>query len=409
MNIGIITGASSGMGKEFVKLTMQNHLELDEIWVIARRKERLEAWSDLYKEQKFRILPLDLQKKEDMDYLGKTLEEVQPHIELFIHCAGFGIMGRIQEISMEEQAEMVDVNCRSVVEVSSLVLPYMKYRGRMIYMASAAAFLPQPGFAVYAASKAFVLSYVRALRAESREKQLRVTAVCPGAVKTEFFNRALTKKHLQAYKKLVMADPKKVEECVEKTGIGFMFAQLFNKSMRYVGQARSEMGIRTVFNILGPLANPSRAKNMVVGVYSPSLTEKVATAMSRLGVERAYVVSGEDNMDEITLTGATTVSEIRDGAVTTFTITPEQFGMKRVSLEELRGGSGGENAKITRAILDGTERGAKRDIVLLNAGATLYVGGVAESMEAGVKLAAEAIDSGAAAQKLEELVRVSNS
>ena len=91
MNIGIITGASSGMGKEFVKLTMQNHLELDEIWVIARRKERLEAWSDLYKEQKFRILPLDLQKKEDMDYLGKTLEEVQPHIELFIHCAGFGI------------------------------------------------------------------------------------------------------------------------------------------------------------------------------------------------------------------------------------------------------------------------------------------------------------------------------
>ena len=206
----------------------------------------------------------------------------------------------------------------------------------------------------------------------------------------------------------IMADPKKVEECVEKTGIGFMFAQLFNKSMRYVGQARSEMGIRTVFNILGPLANPSRAKNMVVGVYSPSLTEKVATAMSRLGVERAYVVSGEDNMDEITLTGATTVSEIRDGAVTTFTITPEQFGMKRVSLEELRGGSGGENAKITRAILDGTERGAKRDIVLLNAGATLYVGGVAESMEAGVKLAAEAIDSGAAARKLKELVRVSN-
>ncbi len=225
-------------------------------------------------------------------------------------------------------------------------------------------------------------------------------------------NRSISSKSgagdvLEALGVNIMADPRKVEECVEKAGIGFMFAQLFNKSMRYVGQARSEMGIRTVFNILGPLANPSRAKNMVVGVYSPSLTEKVATAMSRLGVERAYVVSGEDNMDEITLTGATTVSEIRDGAVTTFTITPEQFGMKRVSLEELRGGSGGENAKITRAILDGTERGAKRDIVLLNAGATLYVGGVAESMEAGVKLAAEAIDSGAAARKLKELVRVS--
>lgn len=227
-------------------------------------------------------------------------------------------------------------------------------------------------------------------------------------------NRSISSKSgagdvLEALGVNIMADPKKVEECVEKVGIGFMFAQLFNKSMRYVGQARSEMGICTVFNILGPLANPSRAKNMVVGVYSSALTEKVATAMSRLGVERAYVVSGEDNMDEITLTGATTVSEIRDGAVTTFTITPEQFGMKRVSLEELRGGSGEENAEITRAILDGTERGAKRDIVLLNAGATLYVGGVAESMEAGVKLAAEAIDSGAAAQKLKELVRVSNS
>lgn len=227
-------------------------------------------------------------------------------------------------------------------------------------------------------------------------------------------NRSISSKSgagdvLEALGVNIMADPKKVEECVEKVGIGFMFAQLFNQSMRYVGQARSEMGIRTVFNILGPLANPSRAKNMVVGVYSPALTEKVATAMSRLGVERAYVVSGEDNMDEITLAGATTVSEIRDGAVTTFTIIPEQFGMKRVSLEELRGGSGEENAKITRTILDGTERGAKRDIVLLNAGATLYVGGVAESMEAGVKLAAEAIDSGAAAQKLKELVRVSNS
>lgn len=226
-------------------------------------------------------------------------------------------------------------------------------------------------------------------------------------------NRSISSKSgagdvLEALGVNIMADPKKVEECVENIGIGFMFAQLFNKSMRYVGQARSEMGIRTVFNILGPLANPSRAKNMVVGVYSPALTEKVATAMSRLGVERAYVVSGEDNMDEITLTGVTTVSEIRDKAVTTFTIIPEQFGMKRVSLEELRGGSGEENAKITGDILDGTERGAKRDIVLLNAGATLYVGGVAESMEAGVKLAAEAIDSGAAARKLKELVRTSN-
>lgn len=226
-------------------------------------------------------------------------------------------------------------------------------------------------------------------------------------------NRSISSKSgagdvLEALGVNIMAEPELVEKCVEEVGIGFMFAQLFNKSMKYVGQARSEMGIRTVFNILGPLANPSRAKNMVVGVYSPTLTEKVATAMSRLGVERAFVVSGEDNMDEITLTGATTVSEIKDGKVTTYQITPEQFGIKRASLEELRGGNGAENAEITKEILKGTKKDAKRDIVLLNAGATLYVGGVAESIEAGVKLAAEAIDSGAAYKKLEELVKVSN-
>ncbi len=226
-------------------------------------------------------------------------------------------------------------------------------------------------------------------------------------------NRSISSKSgagdvLEALGVNIMAEPKVVEKCVNEVGIGFMFAQLFNKSMRYVGQARSEMGIRTVFNILGPLANPSRAKNMVVGVYSPKLTEKVATAMSRLGVERAFVVSGEDNMDEITLSGETTVSEIKDGKVTTYQITPEQFGIKRASVEELRGGDGAENAAITTAILKGEERGAKRDIVLLNAEATLYVGGVAETIEAGVKLAAEAIDSGAAYEKLKELVKVSN-
>lgn len=226
-------------------------------------------------------------------------------------------------------------------------------------------------------------------------------------------NRSISSKSgagdvLEALGVNIMASPTEVEKCVEEVGIGFMFAQLFNQSMKYVGQARNEMGIRTVFNILGPLANPSRAKNMVVGVYSPELTEKVATAMSRLGVERAFVVSGEDNMDEITLSGATTVSEIKNGEVSTYQITPEQFGLARASLEELRGGDGKENAQITKDILQGKEQGAKRDIVLLNAGATLYIGGVAESIEAGVKLAAEAIDSGAAYAKLLQLVEVSN-
>ena len=226
-------------------------------------------------------------------------------------------------------------------------------------------------------------------------------------------NRSISSKSgagdvLEALGVNIMADPRKVEECVEKAGIGFMFAQLFNKSMRYVGQARSEMGIRTVFNILGPLANPSRAKNMVVGVYSPSLTEKVATAMSRLGVERAYVVSGEDNMDEITLTGATTVSEIRDGAVTTFTITPEQFGYTRCSKEDLAGGTPAENAEITKAIVNGNEKGPKRQAVCMNVGAALYIAGKAESLEAGVRKAEDLIDSGAAAAKLEEFIKLSN-
>ena len=195
---------------------------------------------------------------------------------------------------------------------------------------------------------------------------------------------------------------------MKEAGIGFMFAPLFNKSMKNVGQARSEMGIRTVFNILGPLANPSRAKKMVVGVYSPDLTEKIATAMSRLGVERALVVSGADNMDEITLTGETTVSEIEGGKVGTYRITPEQYGLKRASLEELRGGDGAENAGITKAVLRGEETGAKRDIVLLNAGATLYIGGLAGSIAEGIRLAAETIDSGAAYAALEKLVEVSN-
>ena len=206
----------------------------------------------------------------------------------------------------------------------------------------------------------------------------------------------------------IIAEPATVERCVNEAGIGFMFAQLFNKSMKYVGQARKEMGVRTVFNILGPLANPSRAKNMVVGVYSPMLTEVVAKAMARLGVERAFVVSGADNMDEITLTGTTTISEIKDGEVKTFQFTPEEVGLKTCSLEELRGGDGKENAKITKAILSGEEKGPKRDIVLLNAGATLYVGGIAKDMKEGIELAAEVIDSGKAKAVLDKLVEESN-
>ena len=183
-----------------------------------------------------------------------------------------------------------------------------------------------------------------------------------------------------------------------------MFAPNFNPSMKYVGPVRKEMGIRTVFNILGPLSNPSRAKAMLIGVYSPKLTEVIAGAIMNLGVERGFVVSGEDNMDELTLTGKTTVSEIRDGNITTYTVTPEQFGLKRCKIDEIQGGDGKVNAKIAKDILSGKEQSAKRDIVLLNAGAALYIGGKVDSMKDGIVLAAQTIDSGKAMQKLEALV-----
>lgn len=206
----------------------------------------------------------------------------------------------------------------------------------------------------------------------------------------------------------ISADPDVVSRCVETVGIGFMFAPHFNPAMKYVGKVRKELGFRTVFNTLGPLSNPSRAKAMVVGVYDKNLTETIANAMMNMGVERALVVSGNDNMDEITLTGATTISEIKDNTVNTYTVTPEQFGFETVELKELQGGDGKVNAQITKDILSGKEKGAKRNIVLLNAGATLYAGGMCSSIKEGIKLAEKTIDSGKAASIIDALVEASN-
>lgn len=226
-------------------------------------------------------------------------------------------------------------------------------------------------------------------------------------------NRSISSKSgagdvLEALGVNIAADPDVVKKCVEEVGIGFMFAPHFNPAMKYVGKVRKDLGFRTIFNILGPLSNPSRAKAMVVGVYTSKLTDVIAKAMMNIGVERAFVVSGCDNMDEITLTGGTTISEIKDGRVNTFTVTPEQFGFKRCGLDELQGGDGTVNAGITKDILSGKEKGAKRDIVILNAGATLYVGGMADSIQAGIRLAQETIDSGKALKTLEALVNASN-
>lgn len=225
-------------------------------------------------------------------------------------------------------------------------------------------------------------------------------------------NRSISSKSgagdvLEALGVKIQARPEFVEKCVDDAGIGFMFAPSFNPSMRFVGQARKEMGIRTVFNILGPLANPSRAKRMLVGVYAPEMTEKVALVMSRLGVTRAFVVSGKDHMDEFSTTDATVVSEILDGKVATYEVTPEEYGFSRVSLDALKGGDGSENAEITKRILSG-EKGPKRDIVLLNAGAAIYISGKADSIKEGIQMAEESIDSGRAMAVLDALVKESN-
>ncbi|SDB07636.1 anthranilate phosphoribosyltransferase [Eubacterium oxidoreducens] len=223
-------------------------------------------------------------------------------------------------------------------------------------------------------------------------------------------NRSISSKSgagdvLEALGVNILSEPKRVQEEVEQIGLGFMFAPNFNQSMKYVGQARKELGIRTVFNILGPLANPSNATYMLIGVYSPDLTETIANVMKNMGVEHAMVVSGYDNMDEITLTDKTRISQVRDGKVRTYEIAPEDYGFKRAAMEELQGGDGAENAKITRGILEGTITGPKRDIVLLNAGAALYMAEEADSIEQGIEMARQSIDQGKALYVLEELIR----
>ena len=206
----------------------------------------------------------------------------------------------------------------------------------------------------------------------------------------------------------ITPDIEVVEKCVEEVGIGFMFAPAFNKSMKYVGQARSELGIRSIFNLLGPMANPSGAKCMLIGVYDQALCQPIATALMHLGVETGMVVSAVNGMDEISIISETAVAEIKDDVVTVYKITPEQFGIKRTVAEDIMGGDGEANAKITRDILSGADKGPKRDIVLLNAGAALYAGKIAPSIEEGMKLAAEAIDSGKAMETLNRLVEYSN-
>ena len=226
-------------------------------------------------------------------------------------------------------------------------------------------------------------------------------------------NRAASSKSgaadvLEALGVKITLTPERSAEILKKINICFLFAQNYHIAMKYVAPIRKELGIRTVFNILGPLSNPAGANMELMGVYDEALVEPLAQVMANLGVTRGMVVFGQDSLDEISMSAPTSVCEIKDGKFTSYVLTPEQFGYERCTKEELQGGTPQENAEITKAILEGKETGAKRHAVCLNAGAALYIAGKAASIEAGVKMAEQLIDSGAALKKLEEFIQKSN-
>jgi anthranilate phosphoribosyltransferase len=198
-----------------------------------------------------------------------------------------------------------------------------------------------------------------------------------------------------------------VERCLSEAGVGFFFAPTFHPSMRHANQVRKDLGVRTAFNLLGPLTNPAGATRQIVGVPRPELTELLARSLLLLGSDRAWVVHGADGIDEISTAGYTKVSECRQGMVHTFYLHPADVGLPKTSLSALKGGDAQENARIIRRVLDG-ERGAPRDVVLLNAGAGLLIAGLVSSVQDGIARAAQAIDSGDAAKTLDRLIALSS-
>ncbi|HXM64184.1 MAG TPA: anthranilate phosphoribosyltransferase [Terriglobales bacterium] len=201
--------------------------------------------------------------------------------------------------------------------------------------------------------------------------------------------------------------PDRLAACLEDVGIAFLFAPAMHSAMKYVQAARRELRLRTVFNLLGPLTNPAHASAQVVGVYSAALVEKLAEALSMLGLHRALVVHGLDGLDEITITGPTRIAEVREGTIRTYEVTPEEFGMKRGTLDDISGGDAAANACIIRDILAG-KRSPRKDVVLLNAAAALVAAGKADHLTDALPLASKSIDSGAAAEKLQALVQFTN-
>jgi anthranilate phosphoribosyltransferase len=225
-------------------------------------------------------------------------------------------------------------------------------------------------------------------------------------------NRSLTSKCgsadvMEALGVNINLPPARLAVCLEEIGITFLFAPAVHSAMKYVQSARRELRLRTVFNLLGPLTNPAHASAQVVGVYSVALVEKLAEALSMLGLHRALVVHGLDGLDEITITGPTRIAELREGTVRTYEITPEEFGMNRGTLDEISGGDAAANASIIRDILAG-KKSPRKDVVLLNAAAALLAAGKVDHLADALPLASKSIDSGAASEKLQALVRFTN-
>ena len=209
MKIVMVTGASSGIGAEFVKQLDQNFSRIDEIWMISRNQEKMEEIANNLENQA-RILPMDLEQEEDRSQLKLLLEKEMPQICMLVNCAGFGLMGDFEQLELEEQLSMVELNCKALTAVTYLAIPYMVRNGRILQMASAAAFVPQAHFAVYAATKSYVLSFSRALQEELIPKEIFVTAVCPGPVDTPFFERAERDGQTLALKKYFTVSPEMV-------------------------------------------------------------------------------------------------------------------------------------------------------------------------------------------------------
>ena len=232
-----------------------------------------------------------------------------------------------------------------------------------------------------------------------------------GVVVAKHGNRAATSQAgsadvLEALGAGIELGPEEVSRCIAEAGIGFMFARTHHPAMRFVAPVRAELPFRTVFNLLGPLTNPAGARRQLVGVFSGAYVRPVAEALRDLGAEKALVVHGTDGMDEITVTDKTLVADVSDGAIEEYVISPEDFGFSRHAPDGLLGGDAYLNARILRDILTGEERGASLDIVLLNAGAAIYVSGKARSVEEGVRLARDSIGDGAAAMALEDFIKI---